>query len=126
MNKLFTTFSFKVTTFSLLFILSTLTAFGQSTDASLTGVIREQEGSTLPGATVLVKNESTGFSTGTVADKDGRFKLTQLPLGGPYTVTISFLGYQEQKKTGIFLNQGDKITLNTELSQSTQAMEDLV
>jgi hypothetical protein len=38
-------------------------ANGQSTDATITGKIKDQKGEDLPGVTIKVKNESTGFTT---------------------------------------------------------------
>ena len=81
------------------FFLAT-TSYGQSTDASVTGTIRSADEGPLPGATVTLRNESTGFQTGTVTNLNGKFDVKQLPLGGPYTVTASFVGYSEVQKTG--------------------------
>lgn len=66
--------------------------YGQSASASLFGVVRSAEGETLPGANVVIKNESTGFTTGAVTNTEGRFQINQVPLGGPYSVKASFVG----------------------------------
>src|SRR5687768_14693391 len=79
----------------------------QTTQASITGIITDDQKSPLPGATVMVKNESTGFTTGTATNVNGEFILKQLPLGGPYSVNISSVGFGNEKRTGYTLNQGD-------------------
>src|SRR3712207_6557193 len=55
----------------------------QSTDASISGLVKDENQQPVPGATVQVRNESTGFTGGTVTGVDGRFSFRQLPLGGP-------------------------------------------
>ena len=75
------------------------------------------------GATVQVKNESTGFTTGTQTNAQGDFLLKELPLGGPYTVIVTYIGYAEHKQTGFVLHQGDAIRLKTNLQESNQALD---
>ena len=88
-------------------------AFGQGTDASISGEVVEAENNgPLPGATVLVENQSTGFVIGTTTDIKGKFLLKELPLGGPYKVSINFVGYQPVSFSGYQLNLGDHIVLD--------------
>ncbi len=98
----------------------------QSTDATISGKVTSSETGELPGATVQLRNESTGFETATITEIDGEFQFRQLPLGGPYTLTISFIGYQTQKKTDINLNQGDKATFDIAMSTSTEQLQEVV
>ena len=65
----------------------------------------------LIGATVVVKNESTGFQTGAITDASGSFIVEDLPLGGPYTITISFVGYSTKTYKGYYLNLRDHIVI---------------
>ena len=78
------------------------------------------------GATIQVKNESTGFFTGSITNDKGEYTIKQLPLGSPYTVTASYIGYGEQKKTGYALNQGDMLRVDFKLAEESveiQAVE---
>jgi hypothetical protein len=101
-------------------------AFGQGTDASITGVVYEKTVLPLPGATIQLKNESTGFQTATLTGADGKFSFKQLPLGGPYTVTVTHIGYAESKKTGYTLNQGNHLKVDINLSESTTDLQEIV
>lgn len=103
-----------------------LTLFGQATDATIAGLVKDAAGSPLPGATVTIKNESTGFRTGTQTGVDGRFSIKQLPLGGPYTVTFSFIGFTNQTRTGYQLNQADLVSINVTLAESDQNLQEVV
>ncbi|MEO1054581.1 MAG: carboxypeptidase-like regulatory domain-containing protein [Bacteroidota bacterium] len=102
------------------------TALAQATNASISGTVKDEKGAELPGATVIVKNGSTGFETGTVTNLKGEFLLKQLPLGGPYTITVSFVGFGERKYSGYTLNQGDRINLEAELSESASQLDEVV
>ncbi len=95
----------------------------QTTQASISGVILDKQNTPLPGATVQVRNESTGFSTGTVTNAQGVYAFKELPLGGPYTIRASFIGYGEQKRTGYALNQGDAVRINLTMQENEQTLE---
>ena len=75
-----------------LFCFSTLSA--QTTDGganiTISGVVRDAGGETLPGATVIVR----GTATGTITDIDGNFSLT-VPERG--TLVVSFVGFITQE-----------------------------
>ena len=98
-------------------------AAAQTTQASISGVITENNKSPLPGATVQVRNESTGFTTGTVTNALGEYLFKELPLGGPYTVRVTFVGFGEQKRTGYALNQGDAIRINLSMEEGGQTLQ---
>jgi hypothetical protein len=97
-------------------------AKAQTTNASITGVVTDDAGGALPGATILVKNESTGFTTGTVTNVNGEFTLKQLPLGGPYSVSISSIGFGTEKRTGYRLNQSDILHINMKMNPAAEAL----
>jgi hypothetical protein len=95
----------------------------QTTQASISGVISEQNNAPLPGATIRVRNESTGFSTGTVTNVKGEYVFKEIPLGGPYTVTVTAVGLGEQRRTGYMVNQGDDIKVSLTMQETGQDLE---
>lgn len=95
----------------------------QTTQTSIVGVVLENGKTPLPGATVLLRNESTGFSTGTVTNAKGEYLFKELPLGGPYTVRATFVGFGEQQQTGYMLNQGDLIRINLNMQENGQNLD---
>ncbi|WP_202946852.1 carboxypeptidase regulatory-like domain-containing protein [Nitritalea halalkaliphila] len=101
-------------------------AYAQATNATIGGVVTDERGEAMLGAMVLVRNESTGFEAGAVTGVDGRFTFQQLPLGSPYSVTISYMGYQTQRYTGYTLNQGDRIQVRVEMTSSDSQLEEVV
>lgn len=91
-----------------------------STQAIITGKVTDEKGESVIGATIQVKNESTGFFTGSITNEKGEYLLKQLPLGSPYTVSASYIGYGDQKKTGYSLNQGDVLRINFKMQETAQ------
>ncbi|MCH5683065.1 carboxypeptidase-like regulatory domain-containing protein [Niabella sp. W65] len=77
----------------------------QTTQASFTGKVTNSAGALLQGATVQIKNQSTGFNSSTVTNANGNYVFKELPLGGPYFVLVSYTGYKEFKKDGIRLTR---------------------
>lgn len=111
-----------ITAFVFLSLLS-LNTFAQNASASFFGIVRNAEGETLPGANLQIRNESTGFVTGTVTNLEGRFQISQLPLGGPYVITASFVGEGQVSKTGYFLNLGDQVRVDFDLRDGDGELE---
>ncbi|PWE00372.1 SusC/RagA family TonB-linked outer membrane protein [Marinilabilia rubra] len=72
----------------LLFLLN-IQVYSQSIDVS--GVVKDETGTTMPGATVAIK----GTSQGTITDMDGRFALS-VP-GSESVLRISFVGYEPKE-----------------------------
>jgi hypothetical protein len=95
----------------------------QTTQASILGVVTGQDTQPIPGASVQVINNSTGFTTRTSTDAKGAFTFRELPLGGPYSVKVIYMGYGEQTKTGYMLNFGDVVRANVMLQESAQNLE---
>lgn len=114
---------FLLTTF---FLHQNQNSFAQTTQASFTGKVTDQDNKPLTGATVLVKNESTGFQTATVSNTKGDYVFKELPLGGPYYILVTFTGFTDQKKTDYTLNQGDVVIVNATLSNQATEMNAVV
>ncbi len=95
------------------------------TNAIITGFVRDKSGSPLPGATVVIRNESTGFSIGTTTLVNGSYIFQQLPLGENYSVTVSYLGFGSQRATGYSLNQGDLLRVDFLLEDAAQTLQEI-
>jgi hypothetical protein len=95
----------------------------QTTRATISGVVTDNQKGSLPGASVEVRNESTGFTTATTTNAKGEYSFKELPLGGPYTLRATFIGYGLQTRTGYTLNQGDAIRINVTMEEGGQTLE---
>jgi hypothetical protein len=95
----------------------------QTTQASIFGVITDQTKKPIPGASVQARNNSTGFTTRTVTDKEGKYTFKELPLGGPYSVKVIYMGYGEQTMNILMLNFGDAVRANAEMQEASQNLK---
>ena len=94
-------------------------AFAQGvTTAALNGTVTDETGAGLPGATVLAVHEPSGTRYGIATRADGQYNLRNLRVGGPYTVTVSFVGFQTEERTGIQLALSQDLTVDVELGEA--------
>src|SRR5262245_8944280 len=67
-------------------------AFAQGATSPVTGSVVDSAGGAIPGASVVVKNES-GVSFEAVSNGEGLFNVPNVP-PGVYTVTVSLSGFK--------------------------------
>lgn len=116
----------RLLSFWLLWAGLSVVAYGQGvTTAALTGTVTDERGDPLPGANVVAIHEPTGSTYGTITQADGRYALLNLRPGGPYTVTVSFVGYQTRRETDLMLPLGQARVLDFALAEATVQLEAL-
>jgi len=98
----------------------TVTAQG-TVGASFSGTVTDSDGEPLPGATVIARHEPSGTEYGTSTRSDGRFNIRNARVGGPYTIRVSFVGFQSAEETDISVELGQDYRINFELVD--EAME---
>ncbi|WP_316830706.1 TonB-dependent receptor [Pedobacter aquatilis] len=95
----------------------------QTTQASISGIVTDEQKKPIPGASVQVKNNSTGFTTRTSTNAQGEYTFKELPLGGPYSIKALFVGYGEQTRSGYMLNLGDVVKVTISMQEAAQNLE---
>lgn len=104
--------------FAVVAVVAAAPAFGQGvTTASMNGTVVDERGDALPGATVVAVHVPSGTRYGTVTRIDGGYNFQGLRVGGPYTVTVSFVGYQTVERTIPNLSLGQNLTLDVTLRE---------
>jgi hypothetical protein len=83
--------------------------------ASLTGTITDPSGAVIPAAHVQLVSVETGFERAVDAQSDGRYLLSQIPVG-LYRMEVSSSGFNTHKQTGIRLNVNTTTTLDVRLA----------
>ncbi len=106
---------------SALTLLTVYFSVAQETTSQMLGSVSNgSEG--LSGATVVAIHTPTGTRYTTTTRKDGRFNLDGLRVGGPYTLTISYVGFQEEKQENIFLTIGQDFTLDFKMTPESKEL----
>ncbi|MDP2088372.1 MAG: carboxypeptidase regulatory-like domain-containing protein [Flavobacteriaceae bacterium] len=93
-------------------LMLSLSSYAQVTTAQVQGVILDDSEMGLFGANVVAEHLPTGSTYGTNTLDNGRYNIPNLRVGGPYKITISFVGFETQTMDNVFLNVGDKLKLN--------------
>ncbi len=102
-------------------------SYGQgSTTSALSGVIKDKNGEELPGATVLAVHTPTGSQFGAVTTLSGNYTILNMNVGGPYIITVQYVGYEDQKKENIYLSLGQTLRMNFDLAEDVQTLEGVV
>jgi hypothetical protein len=101
-------------------------ASAQVTTSALGGKIISDKNEDLIGVTVVATHVPTGSKRGTATEPDGRFTIPNLAPGGPYTVTVTYVGYKEQTINNVFLTLGNTTRLNFVLAAEAQALNEVV
>lgn len=108
---------------SCFFLLGSLSLNAQVTTATINGLVEDNKDEILVGAIVQATHLPSGTVYGIFTRKDGRYTLPNMRIGGPYTIEISYLGYESQTTEGIYLTLGQKLTLNVSLKEESTTLE---
>ena len=105
----------------------TLTVMGQITTSSMTGKVTfEGSSEEIIGATVQAVHEPSGTRYTAVTNASGQFTIQGMRTGGPYAVTVSYIGHQTKTLRGITLQLGETYNLAVWLSENSQELTEVV
>ncbi len=101
-------------------------AFSQGvTTSSIRGKIVDPTNVPVFAATVVATHTPTGTQYGTITQDDGRFDMRNMKIGGPYTVTVTFIGYKETKQENIYLQLNKTAEINMVLHEDNVQIDEI-
>src|SRR5688572_24095397 len=106
----------------MILVLLSFPAFSQETTSEIRGVVSDQNGG-VAGATVIATHTPTGTKYSTTTRKDGRYNLPNARIGGPYDITVTFVGYKTETQQNITLLLGQEFNADIKLIPSSAALE---
>lgn len=107
-------------------LLLSILSYSQVTTSNINGVLKDESGNTLQGATVKVTNTQNGLVKLSITDKKGRFSIPNLDPGGPYIVSLTYVGFTIADKTDVILQLGTTETLDFTARPSSSTLETIV
>jgi len=110
----------------LMFFATASDIFAQGlTTSSMNGKVLDTNGP-LPGANVVAIHVPSGTRYGAATDFDGLFRISNMRVGGPYTVTITYVGYQDYIRENVTLQLGQTFRINASMVEEANALEEVI
>ncbi len=100
-------------------------AHAQVTTSSISGRITDVNGP-VPGAVVTALHQPTGSQFYAVTDTKGYYRLNNITSGGPYTVTMSCMGYADEVFTGVSVALSDNLVIDATMAEESMTLEGTV
>ena len=110
----------------LLVSLSSLFATAQETTSTIRGTVTDDKGNPVQGASVVLNHISTGSKSGVQTNIKGIFVIPNLKPGGPYALSISFIGFQTEKSDSVNFTLGNNPDINVILRTNDKSMQEVV
>ncbi len=109
------------------FLFISVMVYGQgATTSSLSGNITDSKGEALPGASIVAIHVPSGTQYATMTDNAGNYRIQNMRIGGPYTVTVSFIGYKSNSYTEITLKLGETYIQDGQLTETTTTLNEVI
>ena len=95
-------------------------AFGQVTNATLSGTVADATGAVLPGVTISATNTATGVVVNGITNEAGAYTIQSL-IPGTYNIAGELPGFQKQTYSNVQLGNAVTVRLNFSLQVASQA-----
>lgn len=107
-------------------LVAVITVNAQITTGTITGTAKDGKGTELVGATVEAIHEPSGTVYRTISSKGGQFNLPSLRVGGPYRVTVTYVGFKTEVYPDLFIQLGDATKINALLTEEGKNLQEVV
>ena len=104
----------------------TATTNAQVTTSSMSGRVTDNAKEPLIGATVVATHTPTGTVYGASTRMDGSYNIPNMRIGGPYTIEVSYIGYNTETLKNVTLSLGEDFVLNSTLKEDTHLLDEVV
>ncbi len=101
-------------------------SLAQTTTSNMSGSVKTLAGTDLAGASIIATHEPTGTVYTTTTRKGGIFYIANMNPGGPYTVTVSFVGHKTITRDGLSLSLGETSNENFQMLENASNLSEVV
>ncbi|MEZ4963969.1 MAG: carboxypeptidase regulatory-like domain-containing protein [Saprospiraceae bacterium] len=107
------------------FLLCGLSTFAQVTTSTITGLVTDSEGEGLVGATVVATHVPSGTRYGTATNALGRYTLPAVRVGGPFSVTVTYTGFEQEMRESIYTSLGTAANVDFQMREAGTALDEV-
>jgi Carboxypeptidase regulatory-like domain/TonB dependent receptor-like, beta-barrel len=109
----------------LIFVTGTI-LFAQVTTSSISGAVTSSTGEPLVGATIIATHQPSGTRYTTISRGGGQYTITNMRVGGPYLIQISFVGFDMEKVDEVYLKLAETFIVNSSLTKTVGTLENVI
>jgi hypothetical protein len=95
----------------------------QVTTGSIGGSVTDANRAPLQGAAITAVHRPSGTRYSAVTRTDGRYDIPGMRVGGPYTVSVSLIGYRADEVENVSVSLGATTTVTFQLQEQAVALE---
>lgn len=106
-------------------LFAAVSTFAQVTTGSITGTVKDSKGLPLPGATIVATHVPSGTTYNTAAKANGQYTIPNMRVGGPYTVKVSFVGFEPRTFSNLTLSLGTPLKIEVVLAETGKALAEV-
>ena len=117
---------FKQLSLVLVAFLSATISMAQVTTGTITGTVKDAKNLALVGASVEVIHEPSGSKYKSVSTASGKFTVPGLRVGGPYKITISYVGLKPEVVSDVVVQLGEPTVLDVSLQDNSTQLQEVV
>ena len=116
----------KITTIVCILFALFVPIVAQVTTSAISGVVLDEKNQGLPGANIMAIHVPSGTQYVTTSRVGGLFDLSNIRTGGPYKISISFVGYETTVINDVYLSLGQELELNSEMKVTGVNIQEVV
>jgi len=109
----------------LVILISIIKVNAQETTAEIQGTVTNAAAG-FAGVTVTAIHQPTGTKYVTTTRNDGRYNLTNLKIGGPYLIEVSYVGFKKDQQNDVTLLLGQAYKANFKLVEASNNLQEVV
>jgi hypothetical protein len=98
----------------------------QVTTGSISGNVKDNKGTELAGATVEVLHVPSGSVYRSASGKNGYYNVPSLRVGGPYKITISFVGFKAEVIEDVYVQLGEASKIDVVMTDANANLKEVV
>jgi hypothetical protein len=114
----------KIMVLLLVFAGTAVSLQAQVTTSSMNGRVGDAK-KALPGASIKAVHTPSGTTYNASSNNDGRFSIGNMRVGGPYTVQITYVGFEPRKIDGVFLKLGEAYVVDARLDDAGKTLSEV-
>ena len=98
----------------------------QITTSSISGIVTSSTGEPLVGASIIATHQPSGSRYATVSHAGGEYSIKNMRVGGPYTIQISFVGFDMERVDEVYLKLAENFIVNSNLGKTIGTLENVI